>query len=715
MSQVYLLVLLIGMVVPLSSGDVVVELAILFLASLPTGGTILRLSERFLGRRLKITLLERALVSFYFTGGVLFLLASVPVAWYGSLAIVVLLSTGVAGYGIISVRDRGSNLRSVIEFIRAPVGLSIVLGTLALMVIETGAIWGIPLSNPYDGSMSAIWVNLTISGRSLPWTLAPYANWGVAYPLSTTIWMSVPVLLFGWSSSQTPLLLSPLFLSLTIPAAYCLGDRLASHGTLESRFFAPLCAAFFGLVASWPRLWVGGSYDFGFAFPLLLLMLGWARPFVEGRLRPWRDVVGFGCLLGILAALNAAAAQFLVLTLIGFMLAFRLPSAGGIVGWLVRIAASAATGLLFVIRSVVGIAVWYPFPGHVLQDTGNPPYVQPPIGYDFSPRLIAGELNPFVPWKAKLSPVPFLSVELQVLLSIGLVLLGLGLLLRSVRVRRALPLRAAETISAGLIVALLFTAALIVPLLAGAPFSSIEWITSLDEVSIILFTFFGLVAILPMASALMLLGSLRQVKTGNPDGPVPSPIRSRDSTAHSAARWGKSRSSKLFSAVLVLAVTVPLGSGALATVWSVPGYIQEKTLSTGNATLQDVAALQWAGGNLPACSRVLVAPGSAGQFLPEYANVGLVFPMLPVPVNLSYAVLVDDLIQGTYDSSTHSALLTLGITEVMGTGETFGGFPPFNLTGVLQSPSPDFKVLFEDGDASILGFLPGAALTGCPV
>jgi len=699
--------------VPLSLAEVLVELVVLFAITFPTGATVLRLAERFFGRSLQISLLERLLVSFYVVGGLLFLIASIPVPWYGLPAICLLLLTGGAGYAILAIRDRGVGLRSVARWTFHPVGIALVLGTLALLFVEASATWNLPLSNSYDGSMISLWSNLTIANHTLPWTLAPYANWGVTYPLSTTVWMTVPALLFGWPISQVPLLLSPLFLSLTIPAAYCLGTRMASPARSEARDLGLLFAAFFGLVASWPRLFVGGSYDFAFAMPLLLVMFGWARPFVEGAMRPWKEVVGFGLLVGVLAALNVAAAQFFVLVLIGFVVVFRSSSAGSLGSWFGRMAVIAGTGLLFLVRSVLGLVVWFSYPGHVLQETGSAPYVPPPIGYALSQRLVMGEIDPFVRWKAKLTPFPFLALELQVLLVVGLVVLVLCLVVRNDRIRSMIPIRATQTIGLGMLVALLFTSFLLVPLVPGSPISSIEWASSLDEVSVILFTFFGLVALLPLAVTVKWFDLRRQVAGPVPTEFAPSSSRPRRWMSRAAGDGVRARYGWFVPVVLVLVVAVPLGSGVVATVWEVPGYLQTKTLSTGNATAQDVDALQWAGTNLAPCSRVLVAPGSAGQFLPEFAKVGLVYPMLPVPVNLSYITVVGDLVRGTYNASARSALLSLDISEILGTGETFGGYPPFNLTQLLQTPAPDFKVLFAEGDASILEFLPVAQQLDC--
>lgn len=702
------------MSVPIPPAEVLGELVVLFLVTLPLGALVLRLAERFLGRTLSLTVTERLVVSFYIVGGLLFLIASVPIPWYGLPTVVGLLVAGGIGYAVLSIRDRGSGLRQVVRFGGTPVGILLLLGTLVLLWIEISPIWNLPLSNPFDGSIQSIYANLLITDHTAPWTMAPYATWGVGYPLSTAVWMTVPALLFGWPIARIPLLLLPLFLSLTIPAAYCWGIRLSNPGSREAQVLGPLFAAFFGLVASWPRLWVGGSYDFGFSLPLLLILLGWARPFVEGAPKPWKEVVCFGLLLGVLAALNAAAAQFLVLILIGYVAVFHSRSSGSLRSWFLRIVAVAGIGLLWVVRTLIGYAAWFSYPGQVLQETGNPPYVAPPVGYAWSLGLVQGELDPFVPGKPKLSPFPVLALELQVLLAVGLALLFLGYVVRSGKVRRVLPGRAAESISVGLILAFLFTCLLIVPLLPRSPFPYADKLSSLNEVSILLFIFFGLVALLPLASAVILLDRRKRADPGTELEAIPASIHPPSPGSPPPRRNPvRMHSRRLVSVALVLVIIVPLGSGAVLTVWGVPGYVQDKTLSTGNATQQDVSALQWAGANLPSCSRVLVAPGSAGQFLPEFAHVGLVYPMLPVPVNSTYHAVVGDLIQGSYNGSTRSALLLLNITEIMGTSETFGGYLPFNLTGILESPAPDFSVLFHEGDATILEFLPGASPMKC--
>jgi hypothetical protein len=687
-------------------------LVLLFLLPLPLGAALLRLGENLVGRKFRLSVVERALLAFYVTGGALFVLASVPVPWYGLETVLALFGAGIVAYALLCLRDRGAGLRPAIRFVASPLGVGLGLGTLALVALELGAVSNVPLPNAYDGSMNTIWVDLILSGHTAPWTLAPYANWGITYPLSTAVWMTLPPMLFAWPAAQSPLLLPPLFLSLGVPSAYCWGTRLGVPGSREPRMLGPLFAAYFAVLASWPRLFVGGSYDFGFALPLLFLLLAWLRPIVDGALRSYREFALLGVAVGCLTALNAAAAQFFVLALIAYAVTFRVRSLPDLRRWTIGIGIVVAVSLAFVIRTLVAFAAWYGYPGHVLQETGSPPYVAPPIGYSFGPRLVMGELDPFLPWKAKLSPIPGIALELQLLLGVGVILLVLIYLVRSSRVRALVPPRFAGAVTAGTLVALFATSLAVALLVPGSPLVTLEWVTSLDELSTILFVFLGLIALLPIASALLLLDAYRSAQASKSLSPS-------NSTKHGPARpfrldapYPPTRTTVV---ALVLVVAVPFATGAYATVADAPSYILSKTLSTGNATQQDLSALTWAGANLPSCARVLVAPASAAQFLPEYAHVGIVFPMLPVPVNLSYQVAVSDLTAGVYTNVTHAALVSLRVSEVFGTGVTFGAYPAFNLTRLLQDPAPDFQVLYTNGDASILAFLPGAAELACPV
>ena len=692
---------------PASAVESIADLCFLFVAILPLGAVLLRLAERVLGRPLGLTPVERGLVAFYAVGAILYVLASIPSPLYGYPLLVGLLAIGAVTYAAIAVHERARDFRSALTFLCQPVGLALALATIGLLVLEVLPIWQVVFPNTYDGGATAVWINLTLSGHTFPWTLRPYAEWGVVYPLGTTVWMTVPVLLLGWSTVSTPVLLLPVFLCLTVPAAFCWGSRLAGTPARTGPYLGLLFAAFFGLVASWPRLLIGGAYDFALALPLLMVLMGLARPFVEAPPRPWRGVVLMGLLVGALTALTPAASELFVLLLVASVLVFQKGGVRAIRAWIERVVLIAALGVAFILRSFIGLAIWFPYPGHVLTQAGNPPYVPPTSPYPFNLRLIEGELDPFVPWKAKLSPFPYLSLELQLLLAAGLALLVVVFLIPSVRRRELLPVGLCETVTVGTVTSFLFVGVLVLTTIPGSPLEPIQWISNLAEASVVLFIFLSVIAFLPLAAA----GRWLAHHVDSPDSGAGRPSKGTRFVGWKLGRSHRSGTSWGTIVGLTILIAVPLVSGAYVTAANVPNFLSSETEKSANVTSFDLEALQWTEEHLPTCSRVLVAPGSAAQFLPEFAQVHVVYPMNPQPTNLSYATVVADLTSGIYANSTRSNLLLLNVTEVFVTGQNSVAYPPFLLTPLADSS--DFRELFHEGDAAVLDFLPGSSAQTC--
>jgi hypothetical protein len=688
------------------------ELLLLFLIPLPLGAAALRIVERFLGHGLGLTSLERVLVAFFAAGTILLLLATLPVAWYGWGLIVVVLGVGGIAYAAIALLERGIGLRSAFAFVKGGVGALLVGGTLGLLALELLATWNISFPNTYDGASTAVWVNLLLANHTMPWTLAPYADWGVAYPFGAVVWMSVPVALFGWPITGSPVLLPPLFLALTVPSAYVLGSRLASGSQRTREGVGLLFAGFFGLMTAWPRLFVGGSYDFIFVTPLLLVSLGCLPGMLRATGRSWKDVVAVGALVGAMASLGTAAAEFLILILVAYLLLYRGEVAMTLRSGIARIAGVALIGSAFMLRTIAAIAVWYPYPGHVLTETGQPPYAAPVSPYQFGTRLVTGELDPFVLWKAKLSPFPAVSIELQLLLAVGIVLLLIRAGTPRSPLRDLVSSRFTHLVAAGTASGLLVVAFLLGTTVPGSPVQEEGLLASLVESSEILFFFFCLIALVPLIAAVGLLRTAQHSTAERVDPGAVPPIDPAPG-APPSVRFPARRPSSAATIALVLVLLVPLGSGAYTSVVDGPGYLHSAVTLTANVTTSDQDALRWAGTNLPACSRVLVAPGSAAEFLPEFARVSVVYPMLPAPVNLSYSLVVAALILGEYNSTLRSELVQLDVTEVFGTGMSSASYLPFDLQPLASSS--DFHLLFHEGDATIYEFLPTAMAGGCAV
>ncbi len=686
---------------PLASSDVFAGLIVLFVLCVPLGLLLVRGTEWFLGRSIHFSCPERILVAFYAAGSLLFLVASIPLGLYGLDAVVALLALGVVGFAALSIRERGAGLAAGIRFLGSRPGVALALGSLALLIVE---LWGalVPLPNGVDGTVYALFVNVLIRDHGVAWTLAPYATSGIIYPQGAPVWMSVPVLLYGWPIVSAPVVLPPLFLSFTPAAAYALGSRVASLTRLSPSTSGLLFAAFFGLLASWPRLYVAGSYDFIFGLPMFLLALGLIASYVALPARRWRLALAMGALLGALCALSLAVGTALILLLAGYEV-WSIARAVHSPGRLARFFVAVGVAVGFVSRSVIGVIMWFGYPGHVVTSTGNSPYAPIVSGNTFTGWQ--SQLDPFVPWKPKISPIAPLYVEIEALLVAGLVLSALLLGLPSSRAGRWLSRDLVTWVLAGAAVMLLETAALLGFGTLNTSVSGIQSISNVWETSFLLFIFYALAAFLPILAAAESLrhGRLAEQRT--------------DESATRSSRWslprtaGPSKTRRWTTLAATAIIALPLLSGAVCTVAYVPGYLHASIVAEANTTGDDLAALVWAGSHLPPCSEVLVAPGSAAQFLPEYAVVHLVFPVFPSPTNLSYHELYDDFVAGEYPAAARGQLLSLNITEVFVTGQTTNAYPAFQTAPFLGSD--DFSVLFHEGDALIVEFAPGVAASSC--
>jgi hypothetical protein len=648
-------------------------------------------------------------MAFYAAGGFLFVLASVPLPTYGLATVIATLAGGGFAYAALVVRERGRSLKPARDWVVSVPGAALVLGTLALLAFEISPIAGHPFPNTWDGSATALWVNLTLANHSVPWTLSPFAQAGVTYPMGTTVWMTIPVLILGWSVITVPLLLPPLFLSLSVPAAFCWGSRLAADWGRQSEFVALLFAGFFGLVASWPRLLVGGYYDFVFALPLLLVLFGMVLPLAERPPAPWRMVIALGLAGGVLSSLSPVATQALLLVLVGYLLAFRPWSFGELSSWLARFVALIAFDAVCLLRSLVGALTWFSYPGHVLVQTGPAGYSPPSTFGPLGQRLIVGDLDPFAPVKFRMSPFPIMSLELQVLLVGALGLAALAYFARSERWTDLWPRRFVASLLVATAVLFALTTVSLLADIPGTLSGFLGAVTNFDEASFLLFLCLqalGTVPLVALATVLRREWSERKSRsTSSPETESPPPGRSR------SRGFSRPPAAKSVVVLAVLLLAVPFATGAILTGTQASNFIYQEVTKTSNVTVSDQDALEWAGQHLASCSAVLVAPGSAAQFLPEFVTAHLVYQMNPTPWNATYFEVVQNLTEGQYSSETRAGLLSLGVTVVFVTGQSSVTYPAMDAAPLVSSS--DFSQLFSEGDASIFAFLPGISVTGC--
>jgi hypothetical protein len=679
--------------VPGSLAETLGELVLLFLLVVPTGLVLIRVIERLLRRSFPFTAVERVVLAFYGTGAACFLIASLSVPIYGVVLVATLLAAGTGVYALLLWRKRAAALGVLVGAARQPAVVAIGVATFALLLWETFPVWTHPFPNAWDGSATALWTQLIVQNRMIPSSLEPFATAPVIYPMGASVWMTLPVLLFGWSTVQTPVLLPPLFLSLTIPAAYAWGTRWWEGSVVSKQEVGLLFAGFFGLLANYPRFYTGGSYDFTFALPLLLVLIGFLPDWSRQTRFEWRSTIGWGLLCGVLTSLSLVAGEAAVVLLVAFTLTGRPLSAYRVLSQLARVGLVLLFEAGFTLRSLVAWAL-----------AGPTSYIPGSLYGGLNARLIMDELDPFVPWKAKLSPYPLVSLTVQLLLLGGLVLaLTLVLIPKEETIEPEFS-NFSRFILVGVIGTLMMTGALLLTALPGGVWGTLRGVTNLDESSVVFFLFLEVVAILPMMIAAVEL--TRRYGKSRPRDAHPT------SKSHTTIGQSAHARSAVWTVALVLILVVPLALGSVTTIAEGPGSIQANVYKTSNVTVGDLAALMWVGAHLPACSTVLAAPGSAAQFLPEFASVRVALPMNPVPTNGSYLAAISELTEGVYNSGTREALLALDVTEVFVTGQTSVSYPPIDPSPMESSP--DFSMLYSSGDALVFAFAPGGSATACP-
>ncbi len=625
---------------------------------------------------------ERALLDLYLGGAFMFLLAALPI---GAFVWPTLLGVPV-GAAVLTLAGafRGRRRAGAPPepdrpgaWFPRPAVLVALLAALGLLVFELAIAESVATGNTFDSSLLTTWVALLLEHGSIPLSYAPYASVGVLYPQGTTVWLGWAQGLFGLPPARTSLLVTPLFLALAPLGAFAFARRAFGADSAAAG-----AAVFVAVVGSWTRVLVGGSNDFVLAFPLVLLLAGqaiaWAEP---SRLRT-PDVIAFGLLLGYSAALNPVGAEWflpslLVLGLLG------TPRAGReIARWLARWAGIVAASAVALIPTLYVLGLGWSSPSLTPGTAAAPSGTAVGIGA----AGFVGGIDPYLfrPSDVWFSPIPLLRAELAILLTVGLGILVLGDRIPGVG---AYVRRFRRFVAVGIAVLIGLLAVLWAASTGWGPAVRFAEVTNGQELSIWLFTIYTLVAALPF---LLLLERWRLARPS----PVPTGGRTRRASRTTAAV----APGAALSLVLVIAIATP---GVVLSGTSLPPVLDRLYGDFGNVSADDFALLSYAGAHLPSGARVLVAPGSAGLFLPGYdAHAVLLYPMVPnwMWINASYTLLVRELTNGTLDAAGDGALAALDVQYLIVTGANTVLWPPFSPAPLLAAPS-EFPVEFHAGDA----------------
>jgi hypothetical protein len=642
-------------------------------------------------------LLERLVLDLYLGGAALYLVAALELGAF--TAPVVLGLPVLAGVAVVlrvrrARRDRRPSAvaETLLGGLRRPWVALALASALGLYVVELAYAASAGTGNTFDSSLLTTYVALLLQHGSVPLTFAPYGAPAILYPQATTVWLGSAQLTFGLPAARTSLLVTPLFLALPPLSGFVLGRRLTGSEPVGAAFALALAC-----LGPSTRGLVGGSNDFVFAFPLVLWLAAqaprWARP----PLLSWGDALGFGLLLGYAGALNVTGSQWLLPALL-ILGALTAPRYGGrALAWAGRWLAASGSALVAGLPSIYVLLAARAMPGSLAGALTAPAGRSVGIG---APQLLAS-VDPFLfgPGDVALSPIPAIRIELAILLVVALAYL-LGLVGRP-----AERTRWAEFVRLGLASGTSLVAWLLVLAAAGAPGSPVRalaFVSNYQEFAAYLFALYGLVAAVPLAVALEALRAPR------PAGPVAA-------GSGPGERRPLAPGPALAAVALALVIVVP--AAVLTPVSLGPvlhGYYQE----FGNVSEADFALLAYGGSHFAAGSRVLVAPGSAAEFLPGYARgIVLLYPMAPgwSRANASYALVVQQLTYGTLDAGGRAALAALVADYVVVTGNNTVLWPAFWAAPLLAAESggvPTFPVLWHEGDAWV--FNASACRLGSP-
>ncbi len=630
--------------------------------------------------------IERIVVDLYLGGAILFGIAALPLGLFRSYTPGVLLAGGVAVLCVVLVRSRVANRRSadwrtfLDDFQSAPVLIALA-AALLLGLIELSTASTAPAGNTFDSSLLTFYIARLEAAHSIPLSFAPSTQFAVVYPQGTTVWLASIQSMFGLPPARTSLLATPLFLGMAPLGAYTVGDRLIGRPAAGATF-----AVVFAFIGSWTRVLVSGSNDFVLAFPLVLILIAIIGEWAKEGAPSWGNALFFGGLTGVAVTLNPAGPIWVFLTLAGvLLLKWNVRSFPAKLA-LSRFVGSLALGTAFAAQSlseeVTGLGGLF----HPGIPTGAVAAGAPASG--LSVAQFVGLSDPFL-FRATsvwLSPWAPLRDELAVLIVIGVLLLVLS----SVRDELTELCQFARVALAGVAAGIGLLGAGVLAHAESSGLGRLIALTSLTETSILLFAIYTMVAAVPvyvlidfaargLASRWNRLTRMVSIRSG---------------------RYHRSHPTRVdLAAVALLAAGLLVVPGVAWTADGLSGYESGLYRAYGNLTAGDFALLSWAGAHLPYRARVLVAPGSAAEFLPGYVpSIIVLFPMVDgLLVNASYGVLVRELQNGTLDAAGSSALSSLSVEYIAITGQNTELDRPFSPDPFLGSRA--FSLLFSQGDA----------------
>jgi len=651
---------------------------------------------------------ERLVTDLYVGGGTLYLLAAVQL---GIFAAPVVRGLPIAAavfvlYRVGRARARRTADRPAAQLAAAvgsPWTVVAFLSALGLFLVEIAAALPVPTGNTLDSSLLTIYTTQLLQHGSVPLSFRPYGTTAILYPQGSTVWFAWAQGTFGLPPARTALLVTPLFLALPPLSGYVLGLRWFRSERVGAAFAVAL--AFLGPST---RSLAAGSNDFVLATPLVLLLAAQARLWFDRGVPSLANAAGFGLLVGYAGAINVVGTEWLLPALLVLGVVATPRFGGRLLAWGGRWATTVATALLAGVPSIYVLVSGAVRPGSLDGALSAP--ARASVG--ISAAQLVGSLDPFLfrGSSVALSPIPIVRAELAVLLVVGV-----GVLLLANEEGDGGSGRFARwAASCGLAVGG-WLVILYVAHRPGSPLRALPFVSNSQELSMSLFLLYGLVAAIPLAVAFG-GGRLERQRPAATD----RPRRARPAESH-----GRRTAAAVAFAIVVVVPAAVLTPASLGPV------LADTYQDFGNVTAADFDLFGHAAGWFAPGARLLVAPGSAAQFLPGYApGIVLVLPMAPgwSRANASYNAVVRDLSNGTLDAGGRAALASLAVDFVVVTGNSTVLWPAFwaaplvhadynvtNATTHTTSTEPTFPVLWHEADAWVFdasACRPGSAACG---
>jgi hypothetical protein len=581
--------------------------------------------------------------------------------------------------------------------------IGVAILSLCVLALEATVALSQPAGNTLDGANATLSTALLVFHGHFVTSISPYASFPLYQPQGITTWFASAHVLVGlplWASANET---SPIFVALIVPAAAAVGRRWLG-GEVTPVVFAAAFALFF----SWPRMMVQGTYDFVGAAPLALVLLPWAaylfmgkNPGAKGSPLPVVALLSVLCMSYSPLPLEAIATGLVVGSVLLMVLRPRQLSHG--LRRLCRCLAVPVIALIGVIPSL-----WLIATHHDALSGGS--------AAGHGTVLVAGDLptmlDPFLFNTSWVSPFTSLHYEFLVLLlaGVGLLLFG-SRMLKDDEMGMSLAILLPSLTGAGLL--------LVVMALSGTN-NVLFSLTNASELAIFFVMVESLLVALPVAyisrwildgvKLEKVAGSVR--KTSSPggvwnDGSILG-VLPRNTVTVSAAL------------VLVLASFV---YPVVVTTSDLTTHLDSELSEVSNVTQDDINAMEYL--STLSAGPVLVAPGSAGEFLPAFCSDPLMFPLvgigggmgfsagfkngnITIPFsgpssNSTYLAVVGQLVNGSLTSQFPSELSILQVTYILVTGASTSLFPPF-LPSPLLANSEQFELKYQSGDAYLFQY-----------